>query len=313
MILTVVVKDKTGRQTDSPIQHDYAQVGEVRLHYARCGDGERLVLLLHGFPECWYSWRRQLIAVGEQYTVVAPDLRGYNLSDKPKRVKDYVIEKLIADVVGLMDHFEAKQAAVVGHDWGAAVAWAVGLRRPERVWKLAAMQVPPPKAWRDNATLEQLRRSWYMFYFQIPRRPERWMSRDNFAMLERMFRSNITRQDTFTAEDIAVYKEALQRPGALTSAINYYRANLWSSLRARDSRRISVPTLFIYGEKDRFVIPETAQNVGRYIDAPYREVRIPHSGHWVQNEAIDEVNNALLEFLADDSGTDNGSQEQAAR
>ena len=127
-----------------PIRHGYAQVGDVRLHYAECGEGERLVLLLHGFPECWYSWRRQLPALGERYHVVAPDMRGYNLSDKPSRVEDYKINLLVDDVLGLIRHFGAREAAVVGHDWGAAVAWAVAQHYPDYVWKLASLQVPPP-------------------------------------------------------------------------------------------------------------------------------------------------------------------------
>ncbi|MGB8507089.1 MAG: alpha/beta fold hydrolase, partial [Pyrinomonadaceae bacterium] len=135
---------------DASIRHGYAQVGDVRLHYAECGSGERLVLLLHGFPECWYSWRHQLRALGEHYRVVAPDMRGYNLSDKPGRVDDYRMERLVDDVTGLIRHFGAHEAAVVGHDWGAAVAWAVAARHPEYVWKLAALQVPPPRVWVKN-------------------------------------------------------------------------------------------------------------------------------------------------------------------
>src|SRR5215212_8255223 len=108
---------------DSSIRHGYAQVGGVRLHYAECGAGERLVLLLHGFPEFWYSWRHQLVALKDRYRVVAPDLRGYNLSDKPSRVEDYRIERLMDDVTGLVRHFGAREAAIVGHDWGAGLAW----------------------------------------------------------------------------------------------------------------------------------------------------------------------------------------------
>src|SRR5216684_6293477 len=175
------------------IRHDFAQVGDLRLHYAECGSGDELVILLHGFPEFWYSWRHQLPVLGERYHVVAPDLRGYNLSDKPPRVEDYSIEKLVKDVVGLVNHFGKRRAVIVGHDWGAAVAWAVAQRHPELVSKLATLQVPPPAAWRANFTLRQLRRSWYMFFFQLPRLPERWASANDFSRLEKMYRETSVR------------------------------------------------------------------------------------------------------------------------
>jgi pimeloyl-ACP methyl ester carboxylesterase len=290
------------------INHGYADVGGVRLHYAECGAGNNLVILLHGFPECWYSWRQQLPVLGRRYHVVAPDMRGYNLSDKPSGVQNYRIELLVGDVLGLIRHFGNDKAVIVGHDWGAAVAWAVAQRHPEAVSKLVAMQVPPPAAWRANFTLRQLRHSWYMFFFQLPRLPEWWAGSNDFARVDKMYRETTVRPGAFSAEDIAVYKEALRQPGALTSSINYYRANVFRSLLRGGAEtpnqaggRIRVPTLFIYGEHDIAVLPETVRGVSRFVDAPYREVRIPDSGHWVQNEAIAAVNEALLEFLGDES------------
>ncbi|HEX8474768.1 MAG TPA: alpha/beta hydrolase [Pyrinomonadaceae bacterium] len=302
---------------DPSIRHGYAQVGDVRLHYAERGSGSRLVLLLHGFPECWYSWRHQLTALGDEYRVVAPDLRGYNLSDKPPRVEDYRMEKLVDDVLALVRHFGAREAAIVGHDWGAAVAWAVAQKYPEYVWKLAALQVPPPAAWRKNITLKQMLRSWYMFFFQIPQLPEWWMRAGDFAVLERMFKQT-SRPGTFTDTDLAVYKSALRTPGALTAAVNYYRANVRSLLRPGerlrellgrkdkntpsdlledDDGRVRVPVLFIYGERDMAIVPETVRGVGAYVDAPFRELRLHASGHWVQQESHVEVNAALITFL----------------
>jgi epoxide hydrolase 4 len=291
------------------IRHDYARVGAVRLHYAECGRrGERLVLLLHGFPECWYSWRHQLTALGERFHVVAPDLRGYNLSDKPARVADYRMEKLVGDVLGLLDHFGVRDAGVVGHDWGAAIAWAVAARHPERVWKVAALQIPPLPVWLANMTLKQALSSWYMFFFQIPYLPEWQLGLNDFAGLDRMFRKT-SRPGTFTDTDLAIYKNALRQKDpqtnttAATAAINYYRANVLSNLsRSGDqakagSARIRVPTLFIYGERDFAVMPETVRDVGKHIDAPYRELRLANSNHWVQQESPAEVSAALLDFL----------------
>jgi epoxide hydrolase 4 len=288
---------------DLPIRHGYAQVGDVRLHYAECGEGSRLVILLHGFPECWYSWRHQLKALGRHYRVVAPDMRGYNLSDKPDRVEDYKVKRLVDDVTGLVRHLGHREAAVVGHDWGAAVAWAVAQHYPDYVWKLAALQVPPPAVWAKNLSLRQLLRSWYMFFFQLPRIPEWWMRRDDFAGLGKMFRAT-SRPGTFTDEDVEFYKSALKEPGALTAAVNYYRANLRAFLARRPGgggirthERIRVPTLFIFGERDMAILPETAAGVADYVNAPYTELRLARANHWVQQEYASEVNAALLSFL----------------
>jgi pimeloyl-ACP methyl ester carboxylesterase len=285
------------------VRHGYAQVGDVRLHYAECGEGERLVLLLHGFPECWYSWRHQLKALGERYRVVAPDMRGYNLSDKPGRVEDYQMKRLVDDVTGLIRHFGAREAAVVGHDWGGAVAWAVAQYFPDYVWKLASLQTPPPAVWGRNMSLRQLMRSWYMFFFQLPSVPEWWIRRDDFAGLAKTLRAT-SRPGTFTDADIEVLKAALREPGALTGGINYYRANLRAFLsrgfggrEIRRHERVRVPTLFIYGERDFAILPETVAGVGDYVDAPYTELRLGRSNHWVQQESPAEVNAALLSFL----------------
>jgi pimeloyl-ACP methyl ester carboxylesterase len=288
------------------IKHGFAAVGDIRLHYAECGEGNDLVILLHGFPECWYSWRHQLPVLGRRYHVVAPDMRGYNLSDKPARVQDYRIDLLVADVVGLIHYFGQDKAAIVAHDWGAGVAWALAQRHPELVSKLIVMQVPPPAAWRANFSFRQFLHSWYMFFFQLPRLPESWASANDFARVAKMYKETTARPDVFTDEDIEVYKEALRQPGALTAGINYYRANVFKSLfrggvetPKEAGGRLRVPTLFIYGEQDHAVLPETVRDIGRFVDAPYAELRIPDSAHWVQNEAVAEVNEALLRFLAE--------------
>jgi pimeloyl-ACP methyl ester carboxylesterase len=287
------------------VRHGYATVNGVRLHYAESGSGDELVILLHGFPEFWYSWRHQLPALGKHFHVIAPDMRGYNLSDKPARVEDYRVDVIVHDIIGLIDHFGAQKAAVVGHDWGASVAWRVAQSYPERVSRLAVMQVPPAAVWRENMSLRQLRRSWYMFFFQLPRLPEWMVTRKNLAAIDRTFTDSVVRKGAFSPADIENYKEALRRPGAITSAINYYRANIGRlASRRQDSddhhNRTRVPTLFIFAERDFAILPATVRGIEHYVDAPYREVRIPDSGHWVQNEAAEEVNTALIEFLKTD-------------
>lgn len=286
------------------ITEGYAQLQDVRLHYAESGAGNNeLVLLLHGFPEFSYSWRHQLPVLGEKYHVVAPDMRGYNLSDKPARVEDYTIDALVGDVIGLMDHFGAAKANVVGHDWGAGVAWAIAQQHPERVSRLSVMQVPPAALWRKNMGFRQLMRSWYMLFFQLPRLPEWLISRKNFEGIDRTFREKVVNKSAFTDEDVKRYKEAIQRPGVLTAAVNYYRANVKriSSKQKNDAdrseRRVPMPTLFVFAEKDFAIIPKTVRGVRDYVSGPYRELRLPNSGHWVQNEAAEEVNQALLDFF----------------
>jgi pimeloyl-ACP methyl ester carboxylesterase len=298
--------------SEMEIRHGYAKVNSIQLHYAESGSGNDLVILLHGFPEFWYSWRHQLTVLGTRFHVVAPDMRGYNLSEKPPRVEDYSTDVLADDVIGLINHFGAKKAAIVGHDWGAGVAWAVAQKYPERVSKLAVLQVPPAAAWRANLTLGQLLRSWYMFFFQLPRVPEWSIRRNSFKGLDRVFKEKVGRLGSFTDDDVETYKEALGKPGALTSAINYYRANVFRIMRGsktaattepsgekrtRKDGRIRVPTLFIFGEQDFAILPQTVRGVADYVDAPYSELRILDSGHWVQNEAVEEVNTALMEFL----------------
>lgn len=286
---------------DENIKFDYAQVGGVRLHYATAGEGERLVILLHGFPESWYSWRHQISALSEDYTVVAPDMRGYNLSDKPLNVSDYEMDKLVDDVTGLISYFGRENAAVIGHDWGAAVAWSLAQKHPEYVWKLGAMQVPPAQVLKKNFSFRQFMASWYMFFFQIPALPEFVLKYNDYAILKNALKNTTAEKGVFDAEDIAQYEKAWREPYALTAMLNYYRANVLKRLFSKQENqpKIKVPTVFIYGEQDTAVMPETVKGVGEAIDAPFEEFHIPTAAHWVQQEASDAVTEILREFLAE--------------
>lgn len=285
----------------SEITFGDAQIGAVKIHYAKAGSGETLVVLLHGFPEFWYSWRRQLAALSDEYTVVAPDLRGYNLSDKPPLTEDYKIEKLVDDVCGLINHLGFEKAAVVGHDWGAIIAWTMAERHPEYVSKLCAMQVPPASIWRRNLSLKQILASWYIFFFQLPFLPEWFLSRDDFAGLTGILKNTTAEPGVFSREDIREYKKSWREPPSITPYINYYRAGFFQKFFANNEHppKITIPTLFIYGEKDTAVLPETVKNVGDAVDAPFSEIRIPDAGHWVQQEAPEIVTDSLREFLAE--------------
>lgn len=283
------------------IRQDEAQIGGVKIHYATAGTGDKLVVLLHGFPEFWYSWRHQIVALSEDYTVVAPDLRGFNLSDKPKETSAYDIDKVADDVIGLIRHFGREKAFVIGHDWGASVAWNIAIKHPEVLWKVGALQVPPPSVLRKNMSFQQLLSSWYMFFFQIPKLPEWLLSRNDFEVLEKGLRTSTARKGVFTDIEIAEYKKAWREPFAITSMLNYYRANFYRRFIARSHEipKIKIPTLFIYGEQDKAILRETVNGVGEAIDAPFEEFFIPSSGHWVQQEEPETVTQMLKEFLAE--------------
>ena len=286
----------------SGITFEYAQIGAVKLHYAIAGrGGEKLVVLLHGFPEFWYSWRRQLAALSDEYTVVAPDMRGYNLSDKPDSIAEYHIDKLADDVCGLIGHLGYEKAAIVGHDWGAAVAWELAQNHPEYVSKLCALQIPPVSVWQKNQTFRQFAASWYMFFFQIPYLPEWLLSRNDFARLADGLQNSTAESGIFTDADISEYKKSWRETHKLNSPLNYYRANIRQRMFSRTANppKVVVPTLFIYGEKDAVVLPETVKGVSEAIDAPFSEIRIPDAAHWVQQEAADIITDSLREFLAD--------------
>lgn len=286
---------------ETDFKHDYAQIGAVRLHYVTAGEGEKLVVLLHGFPEFWRAWINQIPALSENFTVVAPDLRGYNLSDKPENVNDYLIEKLVDDVLGLIRHFGREQAAIVGHDWGAVIGWSLAQKHPEAVWKLCAMQVPPAFVWRKNQTFKQLLASWYMFFFQIPYLPELILSRDNYNFLAKSLRKSSVRPGIFSDEMLEEYKKSWRETENLKTPLNFYRANILRRYFGKPStEKIRVPTLFIYGEQDQAVLPETVRDVAQAVDAPFSEFRLPDASHWVQHEMAADVNQVLLDFLSDE-------------
>lgn len=281
------------------VEFGYADLGRIRLHYASAGEAEELVILLHGFPEFWYSWRHQLEALAPYFTVVAPDLRGYNLSDKPAGVGSYRIEDLCEDIAGLIKHFGRDSAAIVGHDWGAVIAWALAKKEPEMVSKLACLQVPPASVWKKNQTLGQFLSSWYMFFFQLPGVPEYYLRSSDFTPLARALKTTTAVEGSFSDADVEKYKEAWSREGALTASINYYRANVLRRLFAGSETgpKIKMPTLFIYGEKDHAIKPQTVENVKDAVEGEYSELRIPEAAHWVQVEAKEKVSDALLKFL----------------
>jgi epoxide hydrolase 4 len=276
-----------------------ALVNGVRLHYVEAGDGP-LVVLLHGFPEFWYSWRNQIPALASAgFRVVAPDLRGYNLSDKPPGVASYRMSLLVEDVAGLIRHAGAERACVVGHDWGGAIAWKLALIRPDLVERLAILNAPHPAALRRELHgLAQWFRSAYVLFFQLPRLPEWLILRDGCAFLDKVLRQTV-RRGAFSREDVALYKQALAVPGAATAALNYSRAAMRFPTRpADDERPITAPTLLVWGERDRYLGVRLSEGLTRWVRR-LRVERLRDASHWVQNDDPQRVNALLLDFLSE--------------
>jgi pimeloyl-ACP methyl ester carboxylesterase len=281
-------------------QHRQVNLGRVRLHCVEAGSGPP-VLLLHGFPEFWYSWRHQLPALeAAGFRAIAPDLPGYNLSSKPRGVRSYRVEGLVEDLARLIPARGQQKAFVVGHDWGGVLAWHLAAFHPECVERLAILNAPHPAAYfRELWSMNQLLKSWYVFFFQLPLLPELFLRRSNLAFLDEELRREPSRPAAFTDADVRLYKEALRRPGALTAALNYYRAALRRGRRRdpRPGKPLRVPTLVIWGERDSYLSPRLLDGLEKWVPG-VRVERLPGVSHWVQNDAPDQVNRLLLEFLA---------------
>jgi len=284
------------------MQHGFAHVNGVRLHYVTQGAG-KLVILLHGFPEFWYSWRYQIPALAEHFKVVAPDLRGYNDSEKPAGVANYRIDLLTADVMGLIRAFGEEKAIIVGHDWGGGVAWTFAADYPQATERLIVLNCPHPGAFQQQlrSNFRQLRRSWYMFFFQIPWLPEWGIRLNRRRFVEQAFRGMAIRKEAFPDEDLQRYVEALEKPGALTAAINYYRAAFRETVRhgERQFAKITCLTLLIWGEEDIALGKELTYNMEPYFTDRFAIKYIPRCSHWVQQEQPELVNQYMWEFLSD--------------
>ncbi len=278
-------------------QHRDIITNGIRMHYVTQGEGP-LIVLLHGFPEFWYSWRYQIPFLAKHgYTVVAPDLRGYNDTDKPRR--GYDVPTLLRDIVGLIRGLGQEKAIIVGHDWGGALAWTFAMRYPTMTERLIVMNAPHPGAMlREILTLKQLRKSWYIFFFQIPWLPEYVLLRNHANEIGRSLRGAAVQKSVFPREETAKYQEAMSKPGAMTAALNYYRQLFRRLPRSSWGTKfqVTMPALLIWGEQDIALGIELTTGLEQWVD-DIEIKRIPDSGHWVQQEQPDKVNEYMLEFL----------------
>jgi pimeloyl-ACP methyl ester carboxylesterase len=264
-------------------------------------------MLLHGFPDTSAAWRHQIPALVEAgYRVCAPDLRGYGGSDKPGKVSDYDLDPLSDDVAAMIRAIGAERAAVVGHDWGGGVAWHFAQRHPAYLTRLVVMNCPHPKVFADvlRTSFSQVRRSWYMFFFQIPWIPEWLTRRKPREFVERTFRGLAANKEAFTDADLDHAAKSIALPGAARGGINYYRAAFRKSpwqLKKRIefwSTPIAVPTMLIWGLQDSALGQELIEPNRHLVSGSYELVEIQESSHWVQQEAPEQVNQALLRHLA---------------
>jgi pimeloyl-ACP methyl ester carboxylesterase len=311
-------------RADVALEHRWVETNGLRLHCAVDGEGP-LVIFLHGFPECWYSWRHQLAALAPRFRVVAPDLRGYNESDKPPGVQAYALAELVADVHGLVGAFGEHEAVIVGHDWGGAVAWTFAMEHPEATRRLVVMNCPHPAIFGQHLrrNRRQLARSWYMFFFQIPWLPETLLGLGHARAIARAVEGTAVRKDAITEDDLRYLRDAACRPGALRSAINYYRAilrgpealALWPAWlrrfvygdrpvgpvreRIEDWPKIHAPTLLVWGEADVTLGKELSVGMEPLFTGPFQTKYVSFCGHWVQQEQAELVNGYLLDFLGD--------------
>lgn len=284
-----------------PIRTEYVKANGLTFEVDQCGEGEKFALLLHGFPEHSYSWRYQLPLLAELgYTAWAPNMRGYGKSSRPKGVRSYTIDHLWDDVSGLIDAKGASNTTLIAHDWGAIIAWTYAMAKLRPLERLVIMNVPHPAAGNKNVSWQQLKKSWYIFFFQIPRLPEWGLTRNDAQAVGEAFRGMAIDKTRFPDEVCDVYRRNILQPGAATAMVNYYRG-LFRTRKMREMNggnppMIDIPTMMVWGEEDSALGKELTYGTDEFVrDLTIRY--LPNVSHWVQQEAPEKVNLYLEDFL----------------
>ncbi len=280
------------------LKEGFVDTDDIRMHYVFAGSGPP-VLLLHGFPEHWYSWRYQIDALSDAgFSAIAPDMRGYGKTDKPER--GYDTDTLVADVAGLAKGLGLERYSIVGHDWGAPIAWLCAMHLPD-VEKLAIVNGPHPGIYVQNLlTTSQFIKSWYIYMFQIPGVAERLLSRDNYRSIRTIFKDAQRRApESISDEDVERLTDAMKIPGSLRSGLQYYRQLLRQSPLSswKKLKKVSVPTSVTWGLKDSALVPDTRKKLEKWVSGPLDLNYIDDAGHFVQQERPDEINRILTGFL----------------
>lgn len=286
--------------------HEFITTNGIKVHCALQGEGPAMVFL-HGFPEFWYCWRRQIPAFAGKFRAVAPDMRGYNTSAKPEGVEQYRMSVLVEDVRGLIEALEEEKVFLVAHDWGGAVAWAFAEKYPHMLHKLVILNAPHPLIFARELKSNPLQRkaSEYMLLLRSSR-AEEVLSRDGYAWLREAVFNSCKDPSAYTVEDRAAYIEAWSQPGALTGSVNYYRAagtpkapkeqGVERGETGKTNGIIGVPTLVIWGEEDVALTLSLLDGLDDYVP-DLKVIRIPGATHWVQSDVPDLVNRYIWEFV----------------
>ena len=281
------------------IKEHTVSVNGISIHYAESGTG-RLVIFLHGFPEFWYAWRRQLQAFGRTHHAVAVDMRGYNLSSKPESTNQYKAEEVAKDINALADRFGADKFSIVGHDWGGVIAWRLAGDYPHRVEKLVVINAPHPAIMKRELlhNAKQRRASSYILFLRLPGAAD-LLSAGYFKLLRPILDRGL-RQGYFEENDVEEYLKAWSQPGAMRGSVSYYKAIDVTSAFGKggevDERRIMVPTLVIWGERDRYLLPGNLDGLEAYVENLTIR-RIPEASHWIVHEKPELVNDLMRDSI----------------
>jgi pimeloyl-ACP methyl ester carboxylesterase len=297
---------KSTSDIDNRIRTEFVEANHMRFEVDMCGDGDKLALCLHGFPEHSVSWRNQLPMLADLgYKAWAPNMRGYGNSSVPAFMEDYSLENLMADVAALIDAADCEEVVLIAHDWGAVIAWYFAIRQVRPLTKLIICNVPHPvpaqKAFGKG--FAQLKKSWYIFFFQLPRLPEMMMKMRKGRGMGQLIQDSAHSPGNFTDDVIDLYNENGSRAENLTGMVNYYRALVRGGGGKRQQNLgfplIETPTLMLWGEDDMALTKETTygtEDVVRDFTIRY----LPRISHWVQQDAPDEVNAMMSAFLKDE-------------
>jgi pimeloyl-ACP methyl ester carboxylesterase len=277
---------------------EFADINGIKLHYAKAGNGEKLIIFVHGFPEFWYLYNNQLRNFSNEFTVIAPDMRGYNLSSKPSAVEEYQVKYMMEDLRQLAEKSGFKKFTLVAHDWGGMIAWWFAIVYPEYLEKLVIINAPHPAIFhrelKENP--EQQKASAYMLLFRSPE-AEQILSANNFEPLVKIVLSEGLKTGMLNEEDKQNYLQAWSQPGALTGGLNYYRAQKDYGYGLDSSTYlVNVPVLVIWGEKDTALLTSNLEGLKQYVpDLTIK--RIPDGSHWIIHEKPALVNKYIKEFI----------------